>query len=104
MEDHELLRRYVESGSHEAFGELVRRHIGIVRGAALRLTRDRDRADDVTQAVFVALARDARKVRRGERTLELEPCEQGQQTCPYATFEEIRHSAATQTHHQLTTK
>jgi len=44
------------------------------------------------------------KVRRGERTLELEPCEQGQQTCPYATFEEIRHSAATQTHHQLTTK
>jgi len=67
MEDHELLRRYVESGSHEAFGELVRRHIGIVHAAALRLTRDRHRADDVTQAVFVALARDARKVRRGER-------------------------------------
>ena len=44
------------------------------------------------------------KVRRGERTLALEPCEQGQQTCPYATFEEIMRSASTQTHHQLTTK
>jgi len=29
------------------------------------------RADDVTQAVFVALARDARKVRRGERLSKL---------------------------------
>ena len=57
MEDFELLRAYVDRGSHEAFAELVRRHIGMVHAAALRLSRDRHRADDVTQAVFVALAR-----------------------------------------------
>ena len=67
MDDHELLRRYVEAGSHDAFGELVRRHVGIVYAAAQRLTRDRHRADDVTQAVFVSLAMNARKVRRAER-------------------------------------
>jgi RNA polymerase sigma factor (sigma-70 family) len=67
MEDFELLRQYTDEGSHDAFAELVRRHVGLVRAAALRQMRDSGAADDVAQAVFVALARGARKVRRGER-------------------------------------
>jgi RNA polymerase sigma factor (sigma-70 family) len=59
LEDTELLRRYVESRSQEAFAELVRRRIGLVYSVALRLTRDPHRAEDVSQAVFTDLARKA---------------------------------------------
>jgi DNA-directed RNA polymerase specialized sigma subunit len=34
--DGDLLRRYAESGSEEAFAELVRRHLNLVFSAALR--------------------------------------------------------------------
>src|SRR5687767_6570195 len=59
VEDSELLRRYVEFRSEEAFAELVRRRIGLVYSVALRRTRDAHLADDVTQTVFSALARKA---------------------------------------------
>jgi RNA polymerase sigma factor (sigma-70 family) len=58
-EDSELLRRYAESRSEEAFAELVQRRVGLVYSVALRHTHDRQRAEDVTQAVFTALARKA---------------------------------------------
>jgi len=59
--DAELLRQYVENGSQEAFGELVRRHLGLVYHSALRrVGRNAHAADDVTQAVFTGLARKAR--------------------------------------------
>ncbi|HEX3728327.1 MAG TPA: sigma-70 family RNA polymerase sigma factor, partial [Opitutaceae bacterium] len=59
--DAELLRRYVENGSQEAFGELVRRHLSLVYHSALRrVGRNAHAADDVTQAVFTGLARKAR--------------------------------------------
>ncbi|HWE96099.1 MAG TPA: sigma-70 family RNA polymerase sigma factor [Tepidisphaeraceae bacterium] len=64
MDDFNLLRQYVEHGSADAFGELVRRHIGLVYSAALRQMRDPHDAEDVTQGVFIALARDAHKLRR----------------------------------------
>lgn len=32
------------------------------------------------------------KVARGERTMNLEPCKPGEQSCPYATFEHIKDS------------
>ncbi|MDB5174715.1 MAG: hypothetical protein JWN51_3488 [Phycisphaerales bacterium] len=64
MDDYELIRQYVEHGSPDAFGELVRRHIGLVYSAALRQMRDPHDAQDVTQGVFIALARDAHKLRR----------------------------------------
>ena len=64
MDDYELLRQYVDHGSPDAFGELVRRHIGLVYSAALRQMRDPHNAEDVTQGVFIALARNAHKLRR----------------------------------------
>jgi len=65
MNDAELLRRYAEEDSQEAFAELVRLRIGLVYAAALRQTGGNvHRAQDVTQAVFTALARNAASLRR----------------------------------------
>ena len=59
-EDTELLRRYAEEKSDDAFGELVRRHVDFVYAAALRQARgNAPLAQDVTQAVFTDLARKA---------------------------------------------
>src|SRR5438105_1681631 len=64
-DDAALLRRYAAEGSEPAFTELVRRHVDLVYGAALRRTNgDTHRAADVAQQVFTALARDARKLSR----------------------------------------
>lgn len=62
-DDAVLLRRYAEDGSEAAFTELVRRHVDLVYGAALRRTAgDVHRAADVAQQVFTSLARDAAKL------------------------------------------
>lgn len=59
-EDAQLLGRYLEDRSEEAFSELVRRHVNLVYFAALRrVGGDRHLADDVTQRVFADLARKA---------------------------------------------
>jgi RNA polymerase sigma factor (sigma-70 family) len=59
-DDAELLRRYVQDHAEAAFSELVRRHIGLVYGCALRrVGRDPQHAEDVTQKVFCDLARKA---------------------------------------------
>ena len=64
-DDAALLRRYAEEGDEPAFTELVRRHVDLVYGAALRRTGgDGHRAAEVAQHVFTALARDARKLAR----------------------------------------
>lgn len=57
--DQKLLAEYAGRRSETAFAELVRRHVDLVYSAALRMVRDRHVAEDVTQAVFVALARSA---------------------------------------------
>lgn len=60
LPDSELLRRYVESHSQEAFHTLVRRHANLVYAAAVRQTHgDRQLAEDVGQRVFTQLARKA---------------------------------------------
>jgi RNA polymerase sigma factor (sigma-70 family) len=59
MDDMELLRQYATRHSEEAFATLVRRHIDLVYTAALRHTRNHHQAQEVTQAVFIVLARKA---------------------------------------------
>jgi len=57
--DQQLLHDYTGRRSETAFAELVRRHVGLVFSAALRMVRDAHLAEDVTQGVFVALAQNA---------------------------------------------
>jgi RNA polymerase sigma factor (sigma-70 family) len=68
MDDLELLKAYVERQDQEAFAELVRRHGRWLYSAARRQLGDGHLAEDVTQAVFVLLARRAGGL-RGYRRL-----------------------------------
>jgi RNA polymerase sigma factor (sigma-70 family) len=63
MEDAELLHRYAEIGSEDAFTELVHRHLPLVYSTAARQTGgDEELAKDVAQTVFIDLARKARSL------------------------------------------
>jgi RNA polymerase sigma factor (sigma-70 family) len=55
--DAQLLRAYAETHSEAAFGELVRRYLDLVYSAGRRMVCDPHLAEDVTQAVFIALAK-----------------------------------------------
>ena len=57
--DQQLLRDYTDRQSEAAFTELMRRHVDFVYSAALRMVCDAHLAEDVTQGVFVALAKNA---------------------------------------------
>ncbi len=64
-DDAALLRRFADERDQSAFAELVRRHVDAVYSSALRrLSGDTHLAEDVTQQVFIALARHARLVVR----------------------------------------
>jgi uncharacterized protein (TIGR03435 family) len=65
--DMDLVREFARHNSEAAFTKLVRRHINLVYSVALRCTDDAGDAQDVTQAVFIILARKAAGLR--ERTL-----------------------------------
>jgi RNA polymerase sigma factor (sigma-70 family) len=54
-----LLKRFTGTGDAEAFAEIIRRHAGLVYGAALRILADVDRASDVAQETFLQLTKDA---------------------------------------------
>lgn len=63
-EDAELLTRYAEDRDEAAFRSLVERHVNLVHSAALRqVNGDAHLAADVTQLVFVDLARKAASLR-----------------------------------------
>jgi len=58
-----LLADYVELGSEQAFRELVDRYVDLVHSAAVRLVNgDTHLAEDLTQTVFLDLARTAQKL------------------------------------------
>src|SRR5208282_3565798 len=67
LEDIALLRKYVDDGSEEAFAALVTRHVNKVYSVALRHAGKPHEAEEITQAVFVILARKSRHL--GKRVM-----------------------------------
>jgi RNA polymerase sigma factor (sigma-70 family) len=59
MDDIAQLREYATGHSERAFETLVSRHVDLVYSSALRQMRDAHSAEEVTQAVFIILARKA---------------------------------------------
>src|SRR5215469_11516297 len=68
MDDSALLRQYCEKQSEDAFAALVARYINLVHSAALRQLGNSQQAEEVTQAVFILLAKKASGLRH-ERAL-----------------------------------
>ena len=63
--DAQLLERFVRNECEEAFAALVTRHIHLVHSVALRHTNNPHHAEEITQAVFIILARKARSLSAG---------------------------------------
>jgi RNA polymerase sigma factor (sigma-70 family) len=57
--DNDLLERFRNSESDEAFANIVHRYIHFVHSVALRHTANPHHAEEITQAVFIILARRA---------------------------------------------
>ena len=64
MDDHELLQAYAARKAEDAFQTLAERYMPLVYSAAMRQTGNRAAAEDVTQAVFLTLARKAGTISR----------------------------------------
>jgi len=64
LDDTQLLQSYIADRSQVAFAALVRRHVNLVYAAARRQCRgDAHLAEEITQAVFIILARRAATIR-----------------------------------------
>jgi RNA polymerase sigma factor (sigma-70 family) len=64
-DDFELLTAYVREGSESAFAALSERHVHLVHSAAWRQVNDAHVAEEITQAVFILLAKKAHTFRKG---------------------------------------
>jgi len=64
-DDSALLRQYADTSAETAFALLVERHINLVYSVALRLAGNPHQAEEITQAVFIVLARKAASLRHG---------------------------------------
>ena len=62
-----MLKRYLDSGSSADFERIVRANGSLVFGVALRSTRSRVLAEEVTQEVFITLARKASSIREPQK-------------------------------------
>ncbi len=70
ISDFQLLRAYHRHGDELAFSRLTQRHAGWIFATARRRLRDDHLADDATQAVFVVLATQGRRlIGSGQRSL-----------------------------------
>src|SRR5690349_21392790 len=58
-QDFELLQRFARYGEQSAFADVVRRHLDLVLGTALRKVGDAGGAQEISQNVFSILARKA---------------------------------------------
>ena len=61
--DMDLVREYATRNSEPAFETLVRRHVSLVYSVALRQVGNPAQAEEITQAVFLILARKAARLR-----------------------------------------
>jgi uncharacterized protein (TIGR03435 family) len=61
--DSALLQQFVGNQSDEAFATLVTRHVNVVYSVALRQTGNPHHAEEITQAVFITLAKKAAQLR-----------------------------------------
>jgi RNA polymerase sigma factor (sigma-70 family) len=65
LSDMELLQEYASRNTEQAFATLVARHVSMVYSVALRHVGNAHQAQEITQAVFIILARKARSLRPG---------------------------------------
>jgi len=63
IDDMQLVRQYARNQSEGAFATLVSRHVNLVYSVALRHVRDAHLAEEITQTVFIILARKAGSLR-----------------------------------------
>ncbi len=65
-DDSAQLRQYAENNSDEAFAALVTRHVNLVYSVALRHVGNPQNAEEITQAVFIILAKKAAQLRHAQ--------------------------------------